>query len=467
VADRGPMNPEPRELGPEASAEPSSPAPAEPGAIPASSTKAEPTPAEYEAIPAPPAPAEHAAIPALPAAAPRGRGWSLAALLLALAGAAIAAYLVREHIRVTEGGLAKGFLCGGGGGFDCSQVASHASSWLLGLPVALWGLAFYIAAFGLALASLLLRPAERSAAVTLGVTLAGAALVFDAYLAWTMVTQIGAICLNCVATYGVNALLVLSFWRLDRTMDEPPDYASLLGSWRPLFPKLAIVAVAIAGIGAAAFFTWQPLHDIQSFAREETLDFLEQLRHPPEIDMTRFGGRPARGPATAPLTIVVAGDFQCSFCRALAAHVESLRREHPDQIRVVFVNAPVNSDCNPAIKAGREHADACWLAEVGACAAEQGKFWQYHDYVFHTLPHPQVTRALLERRLTRIGLDPARVESCLASGAARAAVARDIALCNELKLTGVPSVVINGYPRRAGVYPQMLRSVVHAMLRNL
>ena len=413
-----------------------------------------------EAIPAPPAPAEHAAIPALPAAPPRGRGWSLAALLLALAGAAIAAYLVREHIRVTEGGLAKGFLCGGGGGFDCSQVASHASSWLLGLPVALWGLAFYIAAFGLALASLLLRPAERSAAVTLGVTLAGAALVFDAYLAWTMVTQIGAICLNCVATYGVNALLVLSFWRLDRTMDEPPDYASLLGSWRPLFPKLGIVAVA-------AFFTWQPLHDIQSFAREETLDFLEQLRHPPEIDMTRFAGRPARGPATAPLTIVVAGDFQCSFCRALAAHVESLRREHPDQIRVVFVNAPVNSDCNPAIKAGREHADACWLAEVGACAAEQGKFWQYHDYVFHTLPHPQVTRALVERRLTRIGLDPARVESCLASGAARAAVARDIALCNELKLTAVPSVVINGYPRRAGVYPQMLRSVVHAMLRNL
>jgi protein-disulfide isomerase/uncharacterized membrane protein len=386
---------------------------------------------------------------------------------LALAGAAVATYLVREHLRVTEGGLAKGFLCGGAGTFDCSQVAAHASSWMLGLPVALWGLGFYVALLGLSLASLLSQPAERSAAASMGLALAGAGLVFDAYLAWTMVTQIGAICLNCVATYVINVLLLVSFFGLARGRPEAPGFGALFLSWRGATAKLAIALLVLAGWLTAGYFTWQPLHEMQQFAREETLEFLGKLNGPPEIDMARFAGRPARGPRHAPLTIVVAGDFQCNFCRALSAHVEQLRREHPDKIQVVFVNSPVNSDCNPATKGGRVHEDACWLAEAGVCAAEQGKFWRYHDYLYHTLPLPQVTRAVVESRWAQIGLDPARAGSCFARGTARAALARDIALCDSLKLTAVPSVVINGYARRAGVYPQMLRTVVHVMLRSL
>ena len=401
-----------------------------------------------------------------PPASSAPRRWAVAALLLALTGAAIATMLVIEHLAVTEGGLAQGLFCGGAGRFDCGQVAAHESSSLLGLPVALWGLGYYLIAIGLAVAALALRAPERAAAALLGALLAISALVFDAYLGWVMVTQIGAICLNCVATYGINLLLALAFWRSERAQAVAADPHALLLSWRGRFAKIVIALLVTGGIVAAAAFTWTPLHDDETFARDETLKFLATTHQPPEIDMARFTGLASRGPADAPLTIVVAGDFQCHFCRALSSHVERLRLESPRRIRVLFLNAPASSDCNPRIKFNA-HEDACWLAEVGECAALQGKFWQYHDYLYHHLAQPQVTRANVEPRLAAIGLDPARVQACLKDGTARAALAREIALVNQLKLREVPSIVINGHARRAGVYPAMLRTAVHTMLQSL
>ncbi len=398
-------------------------------------------------------------------AAPRTPIASVLALIVALGGAAIAIFLLREYITVTEGGLAEGLLCSGGAAFDCNAVAASEHSTMLGYPVALWGLVFYIVMSGLALATLWFRPAERAAAASLGMLVACVALVFDAYLAWVMVARIGTVCLGCAASYGINLLLAGLFWWIDGRTKTPGDRRSLFLSPGPLVPKLLTAFLVLAGIGTAVFMTYRSLEDVKILAQEETDEFLAQLEQPPLIDMARFEGQPSRGPATAPVTIVVASDFQCHYCRALSGHIEKLRRQLPDQVRVVFLNAPVSSQCNPKMEHD-QHVDACWLAEVGECAAEQGKFWEYHDYLFHTLSHPDVTKANVTRHLGELHLDVPRFQACVERGAGRAELDKDVALATDMRLLGVPSIVINGHARRGGVYPQMLRNVVLAMLRN-
>ena len=390
---------------------------------------------------------------------------SVLALIVALAGAAVAVFLLREYITVTEGGLAEGLLCTGGAAFDCNAVAGSEHSTMLGLPVALWGLVFYIVMSGLALATLLFRPAERAAAASLGLLAGCVALVFDAYLAWVMVARIGTVCLGCVSTYGINLLLAGLFWWIDGRIKTPGDRSSLFLSPAPLVPKLATAILVLGGISTAVWMTYRSLDDVKLLAQEETDEFLAQLEKPPLIDMARFEGQPSRGPANAPVTIVVTSDFQCNYCRALSGHVEKLRQEMPDRVRVVFVNAPVSSQCNPTMEHDT-HEDACWLAEISECAAEQGKFWEYHDYLFHTLPQPQVTKSIVTRHLGEIHLDVPRFQACFERGAGRAELEKDVALATELRLLGVPSIVINGHARRGGVYPQMLRNVVLAMLRS-
>ena len=390
---------------------------------------------------------------------------SVLALIVALAGVAVAIFLLREYVTVTEGGLAEGLLCTGGAAFDCNAVAASEHSLMLGIPVALWGLVFYIVMSGFAMATLWFRPAERSAAASLGLIAGCVALVFDAYLAWVMVARIGTVCLGCVSSYGINLVLAGLFWWIDGRIKTPGDRRALFLSAAPLVGKLAVALVVLGGIGTAAFMTHRSLDDVKLLAQEEADDFLSQLEKPPLIDMARFEGQPSRGPASAPITIAVTSDFECNYCRALSGHIEKLRREMPDRIRVVFVNAPVSSQCNPKMDHDT-HEDACWLAEVGECAAEQGRFWEYHDLLYHTLPQPQVTKSNVTRHLGEIHLDVPRFQSCFERGAGRSELDKDVALATELRLLGVPSIVINGHARRGGVYPQMLRHVVLAMLRN-
>jgi uncharacterized membrane protein len=124
----------------------------------------------------------------------------LAALVLALAGIGVAAYLTYVHYA----GL-QPFCAGGSHGCERVQSSSYAS--VGGIPVALLGLVGYV---GIAVA--LVAPGERA-------RLAAAALVvsgfgFSAYLTYLELFVIDAICQWCVASAVLLTLLcVLTVWR--------------------------------------------------------------------------------------------------------------------------------------------------------------------------------------------------------------------------------------------------------------
>jgi protein-disulfide isomerase/uncharacterized membrane protein len=398
---------------------------------------------------------------------PNRTGPALLALALAVAGFTVSVILLREHLTVFEGDTAGSLFCGGGGRFDCNVVAAHPSSWMLGLPLAVWGIAFYIAAGVLALLCWRLPDGEAAAAAGVGSVLALAAIMLDLWLGWTMVTKIGAVCMNCVSTYVVNLGLAAAFWRLDRSFTAGHEWGALLSRWRAARPgrwlKIAAVLVGIAGAGGAFFYTGRAVAETMLDSEAEALKLLHQIDTEKPLDVTRFAGLPAEGPATARITIVVASDFQCSFCRALAARLDDVRKQYPNDVRLLFLNAPISSQCNPRVPHD-EHHHACWLARAGVCAARQGRFWQYHDLVYRDLPPAHANEAGVRRALGRAGLDAAALDACLASGDADSVVARDVRTWLDLKMESVPSLVINGHLKTGGIYPTTLLSVIRTLL---
>ena len=118
------------------------------------------------------------------------RRLSLAVAALSLLGALIAGYLTWVHFAELEP------FCVGGGG-ACERVQSSPYAQLAGVPVAVIGLAGYLAI----LASLALR--DRS--VTAFLALVGAG--FSAYLTYLELAVIDAICQWCVASAVVMSLL--------------------------------------------------------------------------------------------------------------------------------------------------------------------------------------------------------------------------------------------------------------------
>jgi uncharacterized membrane protein len=135
----------------------------------------------------------------------------VAALAIVVVGVGVAAYLTYVHYA----GL-QPFCAGGSGG--CERVQSSSYAKLAGIPVAVLGLAGYVA-----IAVALSAAGERAqlAAAALAVTGFGV----SAYLTYLELFVIHAICQWCVASAVLLTMLaVLTVWRL--LLSDVPDRVS-------------------------------------------------------------------------------------------------------------------------------------------------------------------------------------------------------------------------------------------------
>ena len=128
----------------------------------------------------------------------------------------------------------------------------------------------------------------------------------------------------------------------------------------------------------------------------------------PEVDVARLalpvGDRDhVQGPATAPVTLVQFGDFECPYCRAAVPIVQELHRLLGDQLRFVFRHFPLSG----------LHPHAQHAAETAEAAAAKGRFFEMHAALFE---HQE---ALEDDDLVRyaadLGLDSTRIRRELAA----------------------------------------------------
>ena len=99
------------------------------------------------------------------------------------------------------------------------------------------------------------------------------------------------------------------------------------------------------------------------------------------------------GDPNAPITIEEFSDFQCPFCKAVVPTVQQVMTQYAGKVRWVFRDFPIVS----------LHPLAPKAHEAARCAAEQGKFWEYHDLLFAN--QRALTRPDLESYAEQLGLD--------------------------------------------------------------
>ncbi len=79
-----------------------------------------------------------------------------------------------------------------------------------------------------------------------------------------------------------------------------------------------------------------------------------------------------QGSATAPVTLVEYGDYECPYCRAAVSIVQELQGLLGDQLRYVFRHFPLTG----------LHPHAQHAAEAAEAAAAQGRFAEMHAALF-------------------------------------------------------------------------------------
>jgi protein-disulfide isomerase len=162
-------------------------------------------------------------------------------------------------------------------------------------------------------------------------------------------------------------------------------------------------------------------------------------RFGPNIAQVAAADSPARGPADAPITIMVWSDFECPHCRLALPIIDQIFEKYAPRIRLVHKFYPL-----------RQHTHAEGAARAAIAAQNQGRYWEMERALFEH--QEEQGDADLARYAKDLGLDMKRWKDDLTADRTSKILERDHADAERAGLNGTPFILVNGRSFETGVF---------------
>lgn len=148
----------------------------------------------------------------------------------------------------------------------------------------------------------------------------------------------------------------------------------------------------------------------------------------------------ALGREDAPVVVYEFADFQCPSCGQFATFYTPLIKERLVEtgvVRYVYYDFPL-----------RQHPHAFLASRAARCANEQGRFWEYHDYLYARQSTWSAMGSAVDYFVElgeQAGIpDQSAFAQCVRSDRFQTEVSRSVALGESLGVDGTPSLFVNG-----------------------
>jgi protein-disulfide isomerase len=159
------------------------------------------------------------------------------------------------------------------------------------------------------------------------------------------------------------------------------------------------------------------------------------------------------GQANAPVTIDLYGDFRCSACFNFTAGQEPQIVQNyvsTGKAKLVWHDLLTIDSLQPGVTESRDAANAA------LCAADQGKFWTLHDWLYANQSADESPGAFTQDRLLAIGkdagLDTAKYDPCVQQGSHLSEIQTE-QTSQPAGITGTPAIFVNGKQIQGPVDP--------------
>lgn len=165
--------------------------------------------------------------------------------------------------------------------------------------------------------------------------------------------------------------------------------------------------------------------------------------------------QPRKGPADAPVEVVVFEDFLCPHCATFAETVAPrIERDYVDAGQVAYY-------VKNFVVIGPESER---IATVAECVAAQGDdaYWAFEEVAYRSQTGLDRAGAIDLARQYVPGLDGEALDACLADGRGLEAVRADNARAQALGLGGTPTVFVDGEQVR-GSYADIAAAIDAAL----
>jgi protein-disulfide isomerase len=159
-----------------------------------------------------------------------------------------------------------------------------------------------------------------------------------------------------------------------------------------------------------------------------------------------------RGPATASMTLLEYGDYECRFCGAAHPVVNEVQRIMGAELAFAYRHFPLT----------QIHPRAYQAAEAAEAAGAQGRFWVMHDLLF--VNQDRLGTQDLLAYAQALGLDLDRFAADLAEHAHAPKLREDYLSGVRSGVNGTPTFFINGVRHNGGYDLESLLAALRASL---
>lgn len=368
-------------------------------------------------------------------------------LSIALVGLLDSAYLAVSHYRVYTDMGYKSF-CAVSKAINCDTVSQSEFSIFLHVPVPIWGIIGYL--FFLMVLFCAWKPDGDK--TRFWPTLALIAFCFSVYsviLAAISTFYIRSFCIMCIVSYAANFLLLYFSWLTYGRFSKQPMSAGLKADLIPIFKNkiksTVLMTILLAGLMLLIFFFpayWQ---------------FTTRGMEKGIPTGTTHEGHPWIGAQKPQLTIMEFTDYQCFQCKKMHFYLRELIAVHPEKIRLVHRNFPMDHAYNPLVKAPL-HVGSGKMALFSLYAAEKENFWQFSDMLFEIDAGQGIfnIRAIAKAA----GFDVMELAGAVNNPYLRRKLDIDMRDGLKLGITGTPGYLIDGQVHVGQIPPGILAMVM-------
>ena len=368
-------------------------------------------------------------------------------ILLAASGLADSIYLAVSHYRVYTD-IAYSSFCAISKAINCDTVSQSVYSILLGIPIPVWGSIGYT----FLLLILLFARKKEATGQRLWPIIFSVSLAFSTYsviLAIISVFYIHSYCIMCVASYGINFLLLYYSWIIRKRFDNTELIKGLkldisfLWKLRKKVLSVFLPALSFCLILLILFPSYW--------------NFSSTLLPKDMPNGNTKEGYPWIGARNPELEIMEFTDYQCFQCKKMHFFLRQLIAKHPGKIRLIHRHFPMDHKLNPIVKE-RFHVGSSTMALFSAYAQTQGKFWEMNDALYRIAGKKKVIN--IKELAEKIDLNYRALSYSTKDRGIRYKVKHDISTGIKLGINGTPAYAINNKVYFANISQQILKKVL-------
>jgi len=371
--------------------------------------------------------------------------------VLALTGIVFSILLLIWHYYPAFG--SQTFSCGAG----CTELSSSDYSSVLGVPLPLYSLYFFVVILLFVAGFMLYGHESFNGFIVLMFCLYIMAAICSIILVSIMIYS-GTFCSACLVTHIIVilslAIVVLSAYRTGIAGKLKLDKINALKKreLRPALLYLFIVMILLVPALSYVDILVRTGFVKNRITADNAKKFAEELYKTEPAELSLPDSLMSCGNKNAKIKLVVFTDFMCSACYKNNEVISALIKKYPDDIYIQYYNYPLDHDCNGDIKITL-YKNSCNLSKYMVIASQEGIFQELLDYYYKNYKEiksavKRDNNALLNKYL----LSKGKILRPDVETEAKKIIERDIGLAHTLGLQSTPVIFLNGR-KIDGSYP--------------